>query len=279
MHRYTLRDAGRVLSLSPAVLRSLIRVSLVRPARGPRGEHRLCFQDLIVLRTARSLLAAQVPRARIRRALASLRRRLPADLPLSGLSIGALGERVVVREGARQWQAESGQYLLSLDVSMENGVLCLLEGGGLRPQPALEEAAQEAAALLAQAAALEAPDPATALATYARAAAAEPGLVPAWVNRGRLLHERGEREEARRVYREGLSHCPRAPLLLFNLGCVLEDLGEMAAALASYQDALAQDPDLADAHYNLARLYESQGSTQHAIRHLASYRRLARRGI
>jgi len=34
------------------------------------------------------------------------------------------------------------------------------------------------------------------------------------------------------------------------------------------------DPDLADAHFNLARLYESLGRAQHAIRHLGEYRRL-----
>jgi Tfp pilus assembly protein PilF len=38
--------------------------------------------------------------------------------------------------------------------------------------------------------------------------------------------------------------------------------------------ALAEDPDLADCHYNLARLYESLGEPQHAIRHLGQYRRL-----
>jgi tetratricopeptide (TPR) repeat protein len=123
-----------------------------------------------------------------------------------------------------------------------------------------------AASLLAQAGSLEQSDPAAALSAYERAAAADPALAAAWANRGRLLHERGSLEEACQVYRDGLTHCARtvdAPLLLFNLGCVLEDLGQMDAALASYQEALA-------------RLYESLGRTQHAIRHLSTYRRLAR---
>ena len=66
-------------------------------------------------------------------------------------------------------------------------------------------------------------------------------------------------------------------MLHFNLGCVLEDLGDTASALTSYQEALAGDPDLSDAHYNLARLYEVEGRTQHAIRHLSTYRRLVNR--
>jgi tetratricopeptide (TPR) repeat protein len=271
MHPYSARDVERVLSLSRTTLRSLIRVGCVTPARGPRREQRFSFQDLIVLRTARSLIEARIPRARIRRALESLRRSLPADLPLSGLTIHAVGERVVVREGARHWQAESGQYLLSLDVSMEHGVLSVLERA--RPEVDLD-----ANAWLAQACSLEESDPVAALAAYERAAAADPALLGAWVNRGRLLHERGALREAQEVYREGLSRCGRAPLLLFNLGCVLEDLGDTPAALTSYQDAVAQDPDLADPHYNLARLYESLGRTQHAIRHLATYRRLVSAG-
>jgi tetratricopeptide (TPR) repeat protein len=63
-------------------------------------------------------------------------------------------------------------------------------------------------------------------------------------------------------------------LLLFNQGVLLEDLGNPSAALAAYQSALAEDPGLADCHYNLARLYESLGEAQHAIRHLGQYRRL-----
>ncbi len=51
-------------------------------------------------------------------------------------------------------------------------------------------------------------------------------------------------------------------------------MGKTAAALEAYRQALAADPNLADGHYNLARLYESLGKPQHAIRHLGEYRRL-----
>jgi tetratricopeptide (TPR) repeat protein len=61
---------------------------------------------------------------------------------------------------------------------------------------------------------------------------------------------------------------------MFNRGVLLEDLGNAGAALEAYQAAIEEDPDLADCHYNLARLYEAQGKLQHAIRHLGQYRRL-----
>src|SRR5258706_460298 len=55
------------------------------------------------------------------------RRRLPDAMPLSGLSIGAVGDRVVVSEGASRWQAESGQYLLAFDGDPADGSLSVVE--------------------------------------------------------------------------------------------------------------------------------------------------------
>jgi hypothetical protein len=48
-------------------------------------------------------------------------------MPLSGLSISAVADRVVVREGGGRWQAESGQYLLEFDGDPANGSLSVIE--------------------------------------------------------------------------------------------------------------------------------------------------------
>ena len=94
------------------------------------------------------------------------------------------------------------------------------------------------------------------------------------INLGRLLHVHGDESAAESVYQRALRACGPDSLLLFNLGVVLEDLRRPGEALDAYQSALEEDPDLADCHYNLARLYESLGKPQHAIRHLGRYRRL-----
>lgn len=47
-------------------------------------------------------------------------------------------------------------------------------------------------------------------------------------------------------------------------------------AEAAYRSALALAPDLADAHYNAARLHEQLGDAQRAVRHFSAYRRLQR---
>jgi tetratricopeptide (TPR) repeat protein len=273
MGSYSVRDVERVLRLSPDTTRGLIRAGFVRPGRGPRREYRFSFQDMIVLRTARALIQAKIPAQRIRRSLESLRRELPESVPLSGLSISAVGEHVVVRDGDTRWQADSGQYLLGLDVSLQDGVLHVVD----RKEDKEETSPPTAPPVhdwFAQALTLEPSDVDAALEAYRRAVAADPHHAAAWINRGRLLHERGRTREAEELYREALAQVGPDALLLFNQGVLLEDLGRTAAALQAYQCALEQDPDLADCHYNLARLYESLGKPQHAIRHLGQYRRL-----
>jgi tetratricopeptide (TPR) repeat protein len=281
MRSYSVRDVERVLRLSPVTTRSLIRAGFVRPARGPRREYRFSFQDMIVLRTARALIQAKIPANRIRRSLESLRRELPESVPLSGLSISAVGDHVVVRDGDTRWQADSGQYLLGLDVSLEDGVLHVVERKEGSPAEETQHAQSQPQSppqpdpdWFAEALTLEHTDVDAALAAYRHAVAEDPHNAAAWTNWGRLLHERGKTREANEVYRHGLEQVGRDPLLLFNQGVVLEDLGKTGAALLAYQGALEEDPDLADCHYNLARLYESLGKPQHAIRHLGQYRRL-----
>ena len=106
MQQYGVRDVERLLRLPRSTLRALIDAGFVTPTRGPRNAWLFSFRDLIVLRTAQALVAADVPRKRITRSVKELRRRLPESMPLSGLSICAVGGRVVVKEGARRWNAD-----------------------------------------------------------------------------------------------------------------------------------------------------------------------------
>ena len=190
-------------------------------------------------------------------------------MPLSGLRIRAVGDRVVVSERDSHWQADSGQYLLAFEGDPAQGVLGVIEA---KPAPATTEQNW-----FEQAVALETTDTAAARAAYERALAAEPARADARLNLGRLLHEAGELAQAERIYREAVRLGNRDPLLHFNLGVLLEDLQRKPEAMAAYAAALREDPDLADGHYNLALLYEESGRAQDAIRHMARYRKLTRR--
>jgi tetratricopeptide (TPR) repeat protein len=300
MDSYGVAEVARMLHLSRGTIRGLISRGFVNPARGPRREYRFSFQDLVTLRTARALVQAKVPAQRIGRSLSALRRQLPKSVPLTGLTICAVGNEVVVRKGGNRWQAESGQYLLELDVAVAGDSLRITEikrGGGASAgdagaragvagaarsgvdlaevdRAAAASGSADAHAWFERGLAAEESDMVAALEAYERCRALDPRHVGARINLGRLLHEAGRLEEARRVYGEAVRECEPDPTLFFNLGVVLEDASRNEEAVAAYQQALAEDPDFGDAHYNLARLYESLGKPQHAIRHLGIYRRL-----
>jgi DNA-binding transcriptional MerR regulator len=289
MPSYSVHDVERVLHLSRSTIRGLVAAGFVKPERGARREYRFSFRDLIVLRTARALIEAKVPRKRIHRSLEDLRRHLPETVPLSGLSICAVGERVVVRDGKTRWQADNGQYLLGLDVVLENGVLHMVElseaGAGEGRETNGREAngrdtsshavvSKTAEQWFIEALELESADVRAARRAYEHAVKLDPRHLASWINWGRLLHEQGAIAEADKVYQRALDECGPDPLLMFNRGVLLEDLGNAGAALEAYQAAIEEDPEMADCHYNLARLYEALGKPQHAIRHLGQYRRL-----
>jgi len=290
MHSYSVRDVERVLQLSRSTIQGLIDGGFVKPARGARRQYEFSFQDLIVLRAARALTQAKVPPKRIHRALKELRRDLPEEMPLSGISITAVGDRVVVREGRSRWQVDDGQYVLGFDVTVDEGELRVVEvqppaAAFEKSPPAHASASAESApesgldstdsdVWFATGVELEQTDPRKAQDAYERAVAVDPAHLAAWTNWGRLAHEQGQLKKAESIYRRALNHVEPDSVLMFNLGVVLEDLGRTRAALEAYQSAITEDPTLADCHFNLARLYETFGQPQHAIRHLGQYRRL-----
>jgi tetratricopeptide (TPR) repeat protein len=274
MHPYGVGDVERLLRVPRATLRALVAAGFVTPARGPRNAWRFSFQDLIVLRTAQALADAHVPQRRITKAVRELRRHLPEAMPLSGLSIGAVGDRVVVREGRTRWQADSGQYLLEFGADPATGALEVID----RPQPAPPPPVASAPAhdWFGEAQALEDRNPEAAMRAYGNAIAADPANVDARINLGLLLHRAKRLPEAGRVYSDALQACGPDPVLLFNLGVLLEDLDSAEAAERAYRAAVWADPQMADGHYNLALLYERLGKSREALRHMSEYRRLTR---
>lgn len=264
--RYSLKDVGRLLGLPRSIIRGLIDAGFVSPRRGPRREYRFSFQDLVVLRTAQALVEAKLPTTRILRSLRRLRTQLPPQVPLSGLRVEAVGDAVVVHEGAVQWQPDDGQYLLRFHIEAPRGRLAFLDA------PAQPVAS--AHAVFERAVALEEADPDRACELYRNAIAADAKLVEAYTNLGRLQHEMKRYPQAEQTYRAGVANCGRDETLLLNLALLLEEMRRPGEAADLYRAVLDANPELAQAHYNLALLCEAAGLAQEAIRHLAAYRRL-----
>jgi tetratricopeptide (TPR) repeat protein len=262
-----------MLGLSPAQIRAYATKGFLDPERGDKGELRFGFRDLIILRTAGELAAAQIPQRKVRRVLERLRAQLPAGRSLTGVRITADGERVVVRDGEAMWNPESGQSLFDFSVAelaQKSQPLLMRNAAAARTNPA-EVTAEEwydLACELEMTSADEAKD------AYERALRADPTHPDAHVNLGRLLHESNAPAAAEKHYRAALEADPEHETAAFNLGVALEDLGRIEDAVAAYAIALTLDPDNADAHYNLAGIYERKGEKQAALRHLKSYRAL-----
>jgi tetratricopeptide (TPR) repeat protein len=267
VNEYSIRDVQRTLGLSRGMIRSLIESRYVTPKIGPRGSYRFSFSDLVVMRTAHDLLAAKVPARRVSRALKGLRAQLPDDP--AALRIRAVGDRVVVQEGSKQWDVGTGQYVLDFAVGTQ--------GAKLRILPAVRRTADSAEEWFARACDLEEADDAQAIGAYEHAIEADARFADAYVNLGRLLQEQGRLAEAEAVYRRGIAQCPTEALLRYNLGVLLDEMGRRPAALQAYREALALQGDLADCHYNIALLYEAAGQARAALRHLNAYRRLQSR--
>lgn len=280
MHQYSARDVERLLKLSRSTIRALVDAGFVTPERGPRRTLLFSFQDMIVLRTAQALADSNVPAKRITRSLQELRRQLPDSMPLSGLSIGAVGDQVVVRDVAGQREADSGQYLLSFEGDPGTGSLRIIETPDTRAPrhpPAAREAAEpvdDAQDLIEQAEALELDDVDGSVRAYERAIAVDAARLDARINLGRLLHESGRIADAEKVYRAAVDAGSQDPLLLYNYGVLLEDTGRRAEAIAAYEAALRDDPAFADCCYNLALLYKKEERPRDAIRAMSQYRRL-----
>lgn len=224
MQRFGVRQVEKLLRLPRSTIHGLVKAGFVSPLRGPRNAYVFSFQDLIVLRTAQALAAARVPTKRINKSLKELRRQLPETMPLSGLSIGAVGDRVVVKEGASRWQAESGQYLLAFEGDPAAGQLKVIPqetiaGGTLEDQIdrgyALHDSGKLDRAESVYRSALEKHGP-DALLLY---------------NFGVLLEDLERGDEAAQCYRAALQSDPGMADCHYNLSLLCERLGRAQEAI------------------------------------------------
>ncbi len=275
MQVYTAKDVAKLLDLSVHQIRSYARAGFLHPERGSRGEYRFSFQDLVLLRTAKGLLAARIPAQKVRRALRRLKDQLPTDKPLTGVKIRTDGDRVLVHDGDSIWNPESGQGLLNFEVAD------LAKEVAPHSRKVAEQALETDEELSVDewhtlGSDLEPMSPDQAREAYRRALELNPYHTDSRVNLGRLLHEQKLYASADAHYRMALSVRPEDVTALFNLGVCLEDQGKTNEAVQAYRNAIAADPACADAHYNIARLYENLGREPDALRHLRTYRKLTK---
>ena len=94
-----------------------------------------------------------------------------------------------------------------------------------------------------------------------------PETTQAYNNMGLLLFEKGDVDEAIRLYEQGLRSQPDYFEIQNNLGIALAGQGKTNEAIRHYELALKARPDLAEASNNLGMALAGQGKTDEAIRH------------
>ena len=268
MSGYTTSEVSELIGLRPAQVRNFVRRSLLEPGRGERGEYRFGFQDVVLLRTAKSLLEARLSSRRAVRALLKVRQGLGDSKALAAVRIFVDGRHVLVRERNQVWEAETGQTHFDFEQAAPAGPVARISDRNLivaREPDSLDSDEWYNLGLD-----LEDAGSAKAMDAYARAIELDAGNADAHVNLGRLLQLSGDIKLAKRHYERALDLVPNHQLAFYNLGTVFDELNELNTAADYYLRA----PAVPDAHYNLARIFEILGDELAARRHLRSYRQL-----
>jgi tetratricopeptide (TPR) repeat protein len=270
---YTIRDVAQLLDLTESQVRGWVRSGFLDPRRGPRREYRFSFQDLVLLRTARSLIQQSVPPARVKVVLQRLRAQLPRGRPLTGVQIQVDGDQIVVNDGEQRWEPESGQARFDFEVAelarrVEPLARAQAEAATADDEAMTAEDWFDLALDLETVAPLQAKD------AYRRALELEPLRTDARMNLGRLLIEEGRMSSADAHFRLAEMIAPEDPVPAFNRAVTLEALGQLEAASDSLRRAITAEPTFREAYLALARIQERLGDRRAALRTLTQLKRI-----
>ena len=269
---YTTREVAGLSGLSEDQVRQYVRRGVLESARGVGGRFRFSFQDVVLLRTARGLLDANVSARRTIAAMLKLKDGLDGGGSLASMRIRVDGDDVVVREESSLWDVASGQGRLDFSVAaVASEVATLAEKRRFFEGEDFENLGSDEWYNFGLD--LEEMDPERAPDAYERAIALDPRNADAHVNLGRLCQLKGDLKSAKRHYHLALEAAPDHQLASYNMGTVFDELDEVETASEHYRRA----PDVPDAHYNLARIFEMSGDEVSSLRHLRRYRQLLER--
>jgi tetratricopeptide (TPR) repeat protein len=223
VHQYGVSEVERLLQLPRSTIRSLVRSGFVTPARGPRNAWLFSFQDLVVLRQARALVAAKVPSRSIARAMRELRRRNESGqyaLALDGEPKGAL-KALGLRSASTDWFGKA----LALEPEDPEAAIEAYERA-IEAQPALPGAYVNLGRLLYETGRL-----ASAERVYREGLRASGGAPLLHYNLGVLLDGGGRRNEALRAYQAALRGDPALADCHYNVALLCEELGRPREAI------------------------------------------------
>jgi tetratricopeptide (TPR) repeat protein len=279
---YSIRDVARILAVQESRLRYWMQTGFVGATVRKGGRFYYTFRDLVAVKAAKDLLAADVALQLARKAVEALRKQLPDDThPASRLRVCSDGQTIVALADDRAWEPINGQVVMAFNLpSFGEHVAQVLAMPRVDPSApqAIEDSPTEANGgttaykyFVEACAAEDRGDSQLAEHLFRQAIDLEPNMAAALTNLGNLTYRAGELEDARKLYERALDHDPSQPEARYNLANLLEDLGETELAVAELRRVCAAAPDFADAHYNLGIMLAQIGGTAQAKQHLERY--------
>ena len=286
---YSIRDVARILAVQESRLRYWMQTGFVGPTVRKGGRFYYTFRDLLAVKSAKDLLAADITLQAARRSVEALKKQLPDDThPTSRLRVCSDGETIIALADDRAFEPASGQVVMAFNVaSFGEHVASVLAMPRVDPANAqsgdgapvtVEDSPTEAntgttayRTFVEACAADDRGDSETAEHMFRQAIELEPGMAAALTNLGNLVYRQGELEDARSLYERALDRDPNQPEARYNLANLLEDLGETELAIAELRRVCVAAPDFADAHYNLGVMLARVGGSEQAKQHLERY--------
>jgi tetratricopeptide (TPR) repeat protein len=261
---FSTRAAARILAVSPDRIRYWVRRKLVTPAAQGGRRYRFAFNDLLMLRLAKELLANRRHLEPFRRGFEHVLTYCDARRPVTSLNLRNDDGRIIIRDRDMVFEAESGQLLLFADSDRPAGKV--EDGFG----PARVKERFEEARRLAE------DDPARALMMYSDLIGREPQNFELHMKMADVLERENEMAGAIRHLLGAALLVPGNAEVHLRLGLAYRKRDEFNLAVQSFARAIECDPLTAEAHRNLAELYDQLGRKREALRHLSALHRISR---
>ncbi len=262
MDYFTVKQAARMLGISPRRLRHWEKIQFV-----PRSIHTeegafYTFQDLISLKAAAELISGGISLQQVTKSLEMIKKKFPNIRNLSELKFFSQNNMLFMRHNGMSFHPITGQLLLDFEdqkpaVStqfknphqeknhmfwFEYGLRCDIEG---KWQVAAK--------------------------AYRKALKMNPTLADCWNNLATIFYRVGRKKKAIRYYLNALKINPSYKLAYYNLGNIFEEIKKYKFAIKMYLKAIELDPNYYDAHYNLALVYDKTHAYAEACHHWEIY--------
>ncbi len=279
---YSIRDVARILAVQESRLRYWMQTGFVGPTVRKGGRFYYTFCDLVAVKAAKDLLAADLPLQKARKNVEALKKALPHDThPHSRLRVCSDGNTIVALADDVAFEPVGGQVVMAFTVPSFGEhiaeVLAMPRVDPSTPQEVTDSPTEANGGTTAYrhfvegCAAMDRGETESAEHLFRQAIDLEPHMAAALTNLGNLVYRQGETDEARRLYERALEHDPQQAEARYNLANLLDDVGETDLAIAELRKVCAAAPDFADAHYNLGLMLAQVGGSAQAKQYLERY--------